>query len=121
LNEQLLKPAVPDVPTRLKTGLADGLQTSWKLVRYVIPLYIVVELLKGTTFLATFGALFAPAMRLFGLPGEAAMAFLAGFTLNLYAAIAIPLFFHLGFSFPHEIHIIFSLRDFCQVRRASFR
>jgi hypothetical protein len=89
LNEQLLKPAVPDVPTRLKTGLADGLQTSWKLVRYVIPLYIVVELLKGTTFLATFGALFAPAMRLFGLPGEAAMAFLAGFTLNLNAAIAI--------------------------------
>jgi hypothetical protein len=89
LSEQAIDSPVPDIPTRLRTGFADGLQTSWKLIRYVIPLYILVELLKGTTFLATLGDLFAPAMRLFGLPGEAAMAFLAGFTLNLYAAIAI--------------------------------
>jgi len=89
LSEPTLESLVPDIPTRLKTGFFDGLQTTWKLVKYVIPLYILVELLKGTSYLATFGDLFAPAMRLFGLPGEAAMAFLAGFTLNLYAAIAI--------------------------------
>ena len=35
------------------------------------------------------GALFSPAMGLFGLPGEAAFAFVAAFLLNLYAAIAI--------------------------------
>lgn len=95
MSEQFPHALVPDIPTRLKTGLIDGLQTSWKLARFVIPLYIGVELLKGTAFLQTFGDLFAPAMRLFGLPGEAAMAFLAGFTLNLYAAIAILVPLHL--------------------------
>lgn len=89
MSESLVETQVPDIPSRLKSGFRDGLETSWKLVKYVIPLYILVELLKGTSFLAAFGDLFAPAMRLFGLPGEAAMAFLAAFTLNLYAAIAI--------------------------------
>ena len=80
---------IPDIPTRLRVGFHSGVQTTWKLVKYVIPLYVVVELLKGTDFLATLGGLFAPAMQLFGLPGEAAFAFLAAWTLNLYAAIAI--------------------------------
>lgn len=89
MNVAIDETEIPDIPTRLKTGLRDGLRTSWKLVRYVFPLYVLIELLKQTSFLATFGDLFAPLMGLFGLPGEAAMAFLAGFTLNLYAAIAI--------------------------------
>ncbi|MBW6512893.1 MAG: hypothetical protein K0A93_12415 [Desulfuromonadaceae bacterium] len=80
---------VPDLSTRLRGGLRSGVLTTWKLVKYVIPLYVVVELLKGTDFLATLGGLFAPAMHLFGLPGAAAFAFLAAWTLNLYAAIAI--------------------------------
>jgi len=80
---------IPDILTRLKTGFASGLQTSWKLVRFVIPLYILIELIKGTAILETFSGWFAPAMRLFGLPGEAALAFLAAWVLNLYAAIAI--------------------------------
>jgi len=80
---------IPDFATRLKTGLASGFKTSWKLVRFVIPLYILVELIKGTPLLQTMSRWFAPAMGLFGLPGEAALAFLAAWVLNLYAAIAI--------------------------------
>jgi hypothetical protein len=80
---------IPDIPARLRTGFAGGLQTSWKLIRFVLPLYVLVDLLKGSGAVDYLGALFAPLMRLFGLPGEAAFAFVAGLLLNLYAAIAV--------------------------------
>jgi hypothetical protein len=79
----------PDIPTRVRTGLAAGFQTSFKLIRVVLPLYVLVALLKETPVVDLLGALFAPLMTLFGLPGEAAFAFIAAFLLNLYAAIAI--------------------------------
>lgn len=80
---------VPDIRERLKTGFNSGVQTSWKLIRYVIPCFIVIDLLKGSLLLEQLGTLFRPAMQLFGLPGEAVFAFLAAWLLNLYAAIAI--------------------------------
>ncbi len=84
-----LEPAIPALRTRLKTGIGSGLQTSWKLIRFVLPLYVVVDLLKESPLVDFLGALFAPLMKLFGLPGEAAFAFMAAFLLNLYAAIAV--------------------------------
>jgi spore maturation protein SpmB len=54
-----------------------------------VPIYLVVDLLKQTPVLDRMGAVFAPLMTTFGLPGETAFAFVAAFTLNLYAAIAI--------------------------------
>jgi spore maturation protein SpmB len=41
------------------------------------------------------GKVFAPVMGIFGLPGEAAFAFVAAFLLNLYAAIAVIAPLHL--------------------------
>lgn len=81
--------SIPDIPTRLRTGLVAGFKTSLKLFKFVLPLYVLVDLLKGTPFIDQLGALFAPLMALFGLPGDAAFAFVAAFTLNLYAAIAV--------------------------------
>jgi len=81
--------AVPDIPTRLRTGLSGGVSTAFKLCKYVLPLYVLVDLLKQTPVIAWLGAFFAPLMGLFGLPGEAAFAFVAAFLLNLYAAIAV--------------------------------
>ncbi len=48
-----------------------------------------MDLLKGTGVVDFLGRVFSPLMALFGLPGETAIAFLAAFLLNLYAAIAI--------------------------------
>jgi hypothetical protein len=81
--------SIPDAATRLKTGLSDGWRTSLKLIKWVVPIYLVVDLLKQTPVLDRLGAVFAPLMTTFGLPGETAFAFVAAFTLNLYAAIAI--------------------------------
>lgn len=87
---------VPDVPTRLRTGLRGGFQTSIKLCKYVVPLYVLVDLLKQTPVIETLGGWFAPLMSLFGLPGEAAFAFVAAFLLNLYAGIAVMAPLHLS-------------------------
>lgn len=87
--------AVPDIPTRLRTGLKGGLQTALKLCKYVVPLYVLVDLLKQTPVIEWLGTLFAPLMSLFGLPGEAAFAFVAAFLLNLYAGLAVMAPLHL--------------------------
>lgn len=79
----------PPVGERLRTGLREGFRTSLKIVRFTFPLYMAVDLLREGALLSKAGALFAPAMGLFGLPGEAAFAFVAAFLLNLYAAVAI--------------------------------
>jgi hypothetical protein len=86
---------VPDLSTRLRTGLVAGFRTSWKIIYVSVPLYVAVSLLKGTTALERLGGIFAPVMGLFGLPGEAAFAFVAAFLLNIYAAIAIIAPLHL--------------------------
>jgi len=80
---------LPGIGERLRRGLAGGLRTSLAIVRITFPLYVAVDLLKDTEAIRMLGRLLAPAMGLFGLPGEAAFAFVAAFLLNLYAAIAI--------------------------------
>ena len=80
---------VPGIGDRFRRGLAGGLRTSLTIVKVTFPLYVAVDLLKGTEAIRALGAFFSPAMGLFGLPGEAAFAFVAAFLLNLYAAIAI--------------------------------
>jgi hypothetical protein len=87
--------SIPDIPTRVKTGVKSGLQTSLKLFKFVLPIYVAVDLLKGTGVIEYLGHLFSPVMQLFGLPGETAFAFIAAFLLNLYAAIAILAPLHL--------------------------
>jgi hypothetical protein len=82
-------PSIPSVPERLRTGFFVGLQTSLRMIKWVLPLYIAVDLLKHTPAVDWLGGLFAPLMKYFGLPGEAAFAFIAAFLLNLYAALAI--------------------------------
>lgn len=86
-NPELVE--IPDIPTRLRQGFTSGVESAWKLIKWVLPIYIVVDLLKGTAMLVSVGEFCAPIMTLFGLPGEVAFAFVAAFVLNLYAAIAI--------------------------------
>jgi len=86
---------IPDIPTRIRTGLSAGLETSLKIIKVSVPLYVAVTLLKETPFLGVLGKVFAPVMGIFGLPGEAAFAFVAAFLLNLYAAIAVIVPLHL--------------------------
>jgi len=88
--------SIPDVPTRIRAGLSAGFGTSLKIIKVSVPLYVAVTLLKGAPLLDLLGNVFAPVMGIFGLPGEAAFAFVAAFLLNLYAAIAVIVPLHLS-------------------------
>lgn len=83
------KQEVPSVFERLRIGVVDGWWTVFKMLKFVAPLYIVVDLCKTYGLIESLGAKCAPFMSLFGLPGETAFAFIAAALVNLYAAIAV--------------------------------
>lgn len=80
---------VPTVIARLRTGVIDGWWTVFKMFKFVLPLYILVDICKAYGLIDSLGQWCAPFMDIFGLPGETAFAFIAAALVNLYAAIAI--------------------------------
>lgn len=70
-------------------GLKNGLTTSGKLLRVILPVYAVVVVLGHTPVMGWLASAFEPVMRLAGLPGEAAVAFVSGAVVSMYAAVGI--------------------------------
>ncbi len=70
-----------------KTGLWNGIETTWKLGKIIFPISLIVTLLKYTPVIDWMVALFAPIMAWIGLPGDAAIVLALGNLLNIYAAI----------------------------------
>jgi spore maturation protein SpmB len=83
------KEQIPPIMQRVRRGAVDGWWTVFKMLKFVLPLYIIVDLCKAYGLLEGLGAWCAPFMGLFGLPGTTAFAFVAAALVNLYAAIAI--------------------------------
>ncbi|HON84521.1 MAG TPA: nucleoside recognition domain-containing protein [Syntrophorhabdaceae bacterium] len=73
----------------LKKGLINGLSITLLMVKVIVPCYIIIEIIKHFGIIGIISEFFKPFMRFFGLPGEAALAIIAGYTINLYAAIAV--------------------------------
>ncbi|WP_371371858.1 nucleoside recognition domain-containing protein [Sporomusa aerivorans] len=69
------------------TGLNKGLAVVLRLAKVIVPAIIFVSALQTTTLLHTLAQLFAPLMRMVGLPGEAAIAFVIGILGNIYGGI----------------------------------
>lgn len=80
----------------LKKGFFNGLSLTLEMVKVIVPFYLLVELIKHLGIIGYIGELFRPLMRLFGLPGEAALALIAGCLANLYAAIAVMTPLHMS-------------------------
>ncbi|GAK02208.1 LOW QUALITY PROTEIN: nucleoside binding-domain containing protein [Geomicrobium sp. JCM 19037] len=70
----------------IKKGLGKGLHSTWKLGRIIFPITTLIVILRHTPVIDQLSQLLAPFTRLFGLPGEAAIAFVLG-NLQLYAGI----------------------------------
>ena len=66
------------------------------MVKVIVPCYIAIEIVKYLGVIDTIGSVCRPFMRLFGLPGEAALALVAGYLINMYAAIAVITPLHLS-------------------------
>jgi len=73
----------------LRTGVKKGLATYWMLMKIMIPIYIVVAALQHTPVLPAIARFFGPAMGIWHLPGDAALAMVLGHVVNLYAAVAV--------------------------------
>jgi hypothetical protein len=72
----------------LKITLKKSLQSSWIILKLVIPIYILAELLYYYNTLSYISFLVEPFTSILGLPSETALAIISGMFLNLYAAIA---------------------------------
>ncbi|MEO0077431.1 MAG: nucleoside recognition domain-containing protein [candidate division WOR-3 bacterium] len=68
-------------------GARRGFRAFLKLMTIVAPVYTLVTVLRYTPVIRVFAGWMAPAMRLFGLPGEAALAMILGNVVNLYAGL----------------------------------
>jgi len=73
----------------LKNGVIKGLSIVYDMVKVIVPCYVAIELMKHFGLIEIISRIFRPFMRLFGLPGEAALGLIAGYFINLYAAIAV--------------------------------
>ena len=95
-NREVMEYVVPKLSERIGRGLRNGLQTALHLLKFILPLYVAVDLLNRTPLMGALARAFAPLMKHFGLPGETALAFLAAIFVNNYAAIAILANLHLN-------------------------
>ena len=73
----------------LQRGVKQGLRTFWILMRVMIPVYIIIAILARTPVLPAIADFFQPAMGIWRLPGDAALAMVLGHFVNLYAALAV--------------------------------
>jgi len=71
------------------TGAKKSVSTVWFLLKIMVPTSLVVALLGWSGLLQIIAGFLSPLMRLIGLPGQAALAFISGALLNTYSAIAV--------------------------------
>jgi spore maturation protein SpmB len=72
-------------------------------MKFIIPVYTLVYILSLTPLLKIFANFLAPAMKIFGLPGESALALILGNFMNLYASMGVIPLLHLN---SHQITTI---------------
>ncbi len=72
----------------MKKTLDKALSSAWMILKFVIPIYLLADLLYYFDLLRHVAFVLEPVTTLVGLPAEAALALISGLFLNLYAAIA---------------------------------
>jgi len=68
--------------------LKKSLNSAWIVIKYVIPIYILADILYFYNTLSYVSFLIEPFTSFLGLPKESALAIISGMFLNLYAAVA---------------------------------
>lgn len=70
-------------------GLKKSLKLILKIVLFITPVYLVVSILDYTGLLTYVAGWFEPVMGILGLPGEAALALILAWGVNIYAALGV--------------------------------
>jgi len=72
----------------IKNGFISGIKCSWFLIKVIIPVYFFITILKHTPVLDWLATVFAPAMGVFNMSGEAAIPIISAIALDDYGVIA---------------------------------
>ncbi|MFW6270186.1 MAG: nucleoside recognition domain-containing protein [Bacillota bacterium] len=80
----------------IKRGFNKAWITFLGLVKIIIPTYVGVTFLKYTGIIDIVADFFSPVMEIIGLPGEAMLALITSYLLNIYAGIGVILSIDLG-------------------------
>ena len=70
-------------------GAVNGITSSFALLKIIIPVFAAVTALGHTPVIGWIARFCEPVMKLAGLPGEAALAFVTGALISMYAAVGI--------------------------------
>ena len=76
------------IKANLINGTKNGFNVSIKLIKVIVPFYIIVDVASRTPLANEMGIFLSPFMKPFGLSGKMSVAIISGYLVNLYAAIA---------------------------------
>ena len=99
----MINPKDPAQENLFSRSMRQSLKVSWMMLQIYVPLSLLTIVLKQWGIIDAIAPFFAPLMRLMGLPGEAALTLVAGFTNSIYAALATMAAFDLT---PRQITIL---------------
>ena len=68
--------------------LKTALQSSWIILKLVVPIYILADILYYYNTLSYISFIVEPFTSMLGLPAQTSLAIVSGIFLNLYAAVA---------------------------------
>lgn len=83
------KEAILKIREATISGVKKAFKLILKIVLIITPVYFIVSLLKYYGLLQIIASWFSGAMKIFGLPGDAALILICANTINIYAGIAI--------------------------------
>ena len=73
----------------VKQALPRAFKTIWWIFKITAIVSFIMFLLKYTGILAWIAAAVSPVFRIFGLPGDASLAYVSGYFINVYSCIAV--------------------------------
>ena len=73
----------------IRQATPGALKTIWWIFRITAIVSFVMFLLKYTGILAWIAAAVSPVFHIFGLPGDASLAYVSGYFINVYSCIAV--------------------------------
>ena len=82
--------------THVQKGILKAIKTIFELGVIIIPIHILIAFLQYFGLLEIIGKACSFFMISFGLPGEASIAMVLGYTVNLYAAVGAASALHLS-------------------------
>ncbi|MDR1671975.1 MAG: nucleoside recognition protein [Bacteroidales bacterium] len=72
----------------VRSAIRPGLVTTWWMVRLTVVVSLAVSILQYVGVIALLARWLNPLFNIVGLPGEAALAFISGYFVSIYSAVA---------------------------------